>query len=325
MSANSWFSEIPSRFPWLFEREQNCILSPDCDGFLCGLLMSHLLGWKVRGFYNGRVLVVDRAVNHRECVFLDMEIYRPDVRSVGQHMLKFGHLPAHTPDNWDNNFAQCISPNNLRNFDFKNNFAQKYPLATVHLLMAILSAQGAAVPPSAIPLMLYVDGTFKNTMNYPENCLDWLKEMGGEGNDALRSVFCAGEFSPWALMGEMKSFFSKLQSVATKKPDKLVFHNYKGEFVNLDNGVLAAAEWEKVEKFLNLLADRTGWEFVSDLWACRSNLRVIHLGGGPFKPRVTDGTPETPGFKTQVATKKPISWAITAADRVEMTWDHPEF
>ena len=268
MSANSWFSEIPSRFPWLFEREQNCILSPDCDGFLCGLLMSHLLGWKVRGFYNGRVLVVDRAVNHRECVFLDMEIYRPDVRSVGQHMLKFGQLAAHTPDNWDNNFAQCISPNNLRNFDFKNKFAQKYPLATVHLLMAILSVRNIVVPTptSVVAPLLYVDGMFKNMMNYPENCLDWLTEMDCKDNAALRAVFLAGGFSSWTLMSEMSSFFSALQEVAEKKmkPDKLILNSPTGELVNLADGMIAATEWEKVEKFLNLLADRTEWKYVSD-------------------------------------------------------------
>jgi len=31
------YEEIVSRFPWVVEREQNCILSPDSDGLLCGL------------------------------------------------------------------------------------------------------------------------------------------------------------------------------------------------------------------------------------------------------------------------------------------------
>lgn len=327
MAAASWFSGIPDRSPWLLERGLDCILSPDCDGFLCGLLMSRMLGWKVRGFYNGRILAVDESVNHRECVFLDMEIYRPDVRSVGQHMLMFDNRPGHLPDTWGN-FGRCVSPNNLRGFDFRQNFARKYPLATVHLLMAALSARGMSVPaPSgAVAPLLYVDGTFKNTMNYPENCLDWLKEMDCENNEALRAVFCEGGFSPWTLMSEMNSFFALLRTTAKKNPDKLILDDSKGGPVNLRDGAIVRAEREKAQKFLSMLAEKTGWDFTPGLWTCWENLRVIRLKDVNFSPKVTDRNPANPGFKTRVESGKPISWAITGAQRgVEMTLSHPKF
>lgn len=81
------YRELITRHPWIIEREQNCILSPDSDGLLCGLLMSHYLGWRIRGFYDGKVLAVEENTNPQDCVFLDMEIFRPNIRSVGQHMV----------------------------------------------------------------------------------------------------------------------------------------------------------------------------------------------------------------------------------------------
>src|SRR3989344_6128935 len=114
--------------PWIAQKDQNCILSPDSDGLLCGLLMSHYLGWHINGFYDGKVLVVDRNVIPSDCVFLDMEIFRPDVRSIGQHMVMYDKDDL--PPNWGR-FSNCISINNLRNSDFKNDFKSKYPFGTV--------------------------------------------------------------------------------------------------------------------------------------------------------------------------------------------------
>ena len=328
MAAADWFSGIPDRFPWILRRGLDCVLSPDCDGFLCGLLMSHLLDWKIRGFYNGRVLAVDESVNRRECVFLDMEICRPDVRSVGQHMLMFDKRPEQLPEGWEDNFAQCVSPNNLRGFDFRSDFARKYPLATIHLLMAVLSARGKAVPvpASAVAPLLYVDGTFKSTMNYPENCLDWLAEMDCENNGALRAVFCGKNFSPLTLMREMNSFFATLRSIAAKNADKLILNNSKGELVNLRDGAIASSERKKTGEFLGLLAEKTEWNWKPAAWSCWENLRVARLAGINFKPVVTNRNPANPGFKTRVESENPISWAITGAQRgVEMTLGHPDF
>ena len=81
------YHALLQQYPWIVEREQNCILSPDSDGLLCGLLMSHYLGWKIRGFYDGKILTIKEGVNPQDCVFLDMEIFRPNIRSVGQHIV----------------------------------------------------------------------------------------------------------------------------------------------------------------------------------------------------------------------------------------------
>ncbi len=94
------YHALIARYSWIIERNQNCILSPDSDGLLCGLLMSYYLGWRIRGFYDGKVLVIDEGVKPQDCVFLDMEIFRPNIRSVGQHMVMYDKEDL--PKNWNN-------------------------------------------------------------------------------------------------------------------------------------------------------------------------------------------------------------------------------
>ena len=81
------YDELIKKYPWIIEKNINCILSPDSDGLLCGLLMSHLLNWKIKGFYDGKVMLLEKGLSVKDCVFLDMEIFRKDVRSFGHHML----------------------------------------------------------------------------------------------------------------------------------------------------------------------------------------------------------------------------------------------
>jgi transcriptional regulator with XRE-family HTH domain len=135
------------RFPWLYEREQDCIVSPDADGLLCGLLMSHHLGWRIRGFYDAKVLVCSSAVRPQNCVFLDMEIFRPNVRSVGQHLLMYNR--NRIPPNWDH-FESAFAINEVRGIDART-FDQKYPFGTIHFLMVALHSRlRLEVPDGAI-------------------------------------------------------------------------------------------------------------------------------------------------------------------------------
>src|SRR3989338_8636574 len=119
------YEKVLKQYPWIVEHGLDCILSPDTDGLLCGLFMSRYLGWHIRGFYDGKVLALEKGFKPKDCVFLDMEIFRPTVRSVGQHMVMYDKCKL--PSNWSN-LSQCISANNLRNFDCKNDFQKKYPL-----------------------------------------------------------------------------------------------------------------------------------------------------------------------------------------------------
>ncbi|MBI3616506.1 MAG: hypothetical protein HY211_08355 [Candidatus Omnitrophica bacterium] len=83
------YGRITQQHPWILTEGQQAVLSPDSDGFLCALFLSRYLKWKIVGFYDGKILLLQKGLSAKKCVFLDMEIFRPDVRSVGQHMLLY--------------------------------------------------------------------------------------------------------------------------------------------------------------------------------------------------------------------------------------------
>ena len=189
------YEEIVSEFPWIIEKHHKAILSPDSDGFLCGLLMSKFLDWDIVGFYDGKVLILKDDTTVDECIFLDMDIYRNSIRSVGHHMVMFNKNLL--PNNW-NNYDNCIQACNLRNFDKTHDWSRKYPLGTIHLLLGILGAHGIinnlsrggksiSSPNAELPL-LFSDGVWINLFDYMENVLDWIGYLGFDDPKSTRSA-----------------------------------------------------------------------------------------------------------------------------------------
>ena len=52
--------EIENKYSWIFEKNVDCIISPDSDGLMCALLMSQYFDWKIKGFYDGKVLLYQK-------------------------------------------------------------------------------------------------------------------------------------------------------------------------------------------------------------------------------------------------------------------------
>lgn len=161
---------------WLCQRSLLTVVSPDFDGLLCALMMIVHLDWKLCGFYDGKILALDRTISHiRELVFLDMEIYRSSVCSVGNHLLQYNSRIPLT------NFQQSVNPNLLRGITAKE-FERKYPFGTSHFLLALL----AVIHPNLQVLqtrntqaiLLYPDGTHQVLLNYRGNVIDWLDWLG---------------------------------------------------------------------------------------------------------------------------------------------------
>ena len=46
------YEELIGKHTWL-KNKNKVIISPDVDGFLCGLLVSYYLDWEIVGFYDG--------------------------------------------------------------------------------------------------------------------------------------------------------------------------------------------------------------------------------------------------------------------------------
>lgn len=309
------YSDLIARYPWVLEREQNCVLSPDSDGLLCGLLMSHYLGWRICGFYDGKVLAIEEGVSPQDCVFLDMEIYRPNIRSVGQHMVMYDKEDL--PPNWSN-FNNCIAANNLRNYDFKNDFKLKYPLGTVHMLLSILGQdQTIPIPKSAVSPLLYTDGTFKNQFNYPENCLSWLDFLGANNtNNPLQKVFLDRHYSTYELMNELKDLFAEINVIGGGKRggDKIKISDSRGNIANIDSITHQLKSTTKIqaETFLSMLASKAGWNFVPANWSW-----------GPYQTTQFRKGSVKPGKARYNAllAQNPISLAIISRNSIEYTID----
>mgnify|MGYP001575703748 FL=1 len=313
------YPTIIKKFPWLVQKDQNCIISPDSDGLLCGLFVSNHLNWKIRGFYDGKVMLLEKDFNIKDCIFLDMEIFRKEIRSVGQHMVMFNKNGL--PENW-NNFDNCFSANNTRGYGFKPNFPQKYPLATIHLLLGVLgSVQEVVIPKTAICPLLYTDGTFKNLFNYPDNCLSWLNFLQANNIESpLHTIFFNDHYSIFSLMSALSELFDELRSITGGKRggDKIKLSNGKGELVHFDKKTqnIELDTVKQAEKFLHILANKTGWNYSSEKWSWK-NLSHFSFKKGTMTP--------SKGRYDKLMTNNPVSFAITSTFGIEYTIDTDGF
>lgn len=311
------YEKIIRNYTWIIQKGQNCILSPDSDGLLCGLFMSTYLDWRIKGFYDGKIMLLEKNISAKDCIFLDMEVFRKDIKSVGHHMVQFNKNKK--PSSWDN-FNNCIQPNNLRDYDGYNDFRLKYPLATIHLLIGIVGSKiKLTIPKSAICSLLYVNGVFKDLFGYPENCIDWLRYLGAESNqNKLYDVFFNEHYSIYNLMVALKNFFIQISEINKNRKgnDKIKISNTKGEPVSVKiNGrtcELNEEEREKAERFLKILSGLTGWNYKKENWQW-TNLKIYQFSKFTTKPNNRN-------FEAMIA-KKPISWAMTSGLAIEYTID----
>ena len=279
--------EILEKYPWLTKKNQKLIISPDSDGFLSALLYLNYFDAEVVGFYDGKIMVCPEDIDPRDCLFLDMDVYCKDIKSVGHHMVCYNK--NRKPANWYN-YDNCVQLNNLRDFDRYNDFSRKFPLATIHFLLALLSKANEDIKLSdtAIVPLLFSDGVWTVLFGYTENCLDWFDWLHINDKDSiLYDVFC-GENSFYNVMLEINTFLrerDKLNSnvvynmqTLEKEPksgkrtgDKLLISNSNGDAINLEkhsSGLYNIIDEEKdrVQKFIELLATLMGWDAKLDKW-----------------------------------------------------------
>lgn len=309
------------RHPWLGQRDQNCIISPDADGLVCGLFMSHHFGWTVRGFYDGKVLVHDGRIRPSSCVFLDMEIFRAGVRSAGQHMLLFNK--RHVPENWSN-FDDCFSINNHRGYDANQEFSLKYPFGTIHFLLAALQTSASiTLPETAVAPLLFIDGTYHNLFRYTENSLDWLRYLRiTEPGNPLHRLFMEDEHTIHRLMSLMDQFWAARDELSApgERGDRIAItrRGGSGEPHNLVSTNSGRFDFdnearERGEAFLRLLADATGWTYEPAKWVWRGWRLAL------FEKGQLEGI-TIPKFR-DLMEQEPLSLAITAGRRIEYTLD----
>lgn len=321
------YDAIIRAHPWIVEHDRDCVLSPDGDGLLCGLLMSHYLGWKIRGFYDGKAAVIQKGYSARDCVFLDMEIYRAGVRSVGHHMLLVNK--KHKPADWPN-YAECISPNLLRDYDGAHDFSTKYPFGTIHLLLPIVNAcRQMTLPKSALVPLLWADGTYRNLFPYMENCLDWIRYLGAtQPESILHPLFLNEHYALYSFMQDMHSFFERRDKMSVKgqRGDRIAITTRGGDGspknVAETSGIYYYQEPAKArgDDFISLLAELTGWEYKRSDWTW-TGWQLYEFSKDSFKS--SGKRVNLTNFDALLA-QHPLSWAMTDASNIEFTLEYPD-
>ena len=324
------YDDIIEKYPWIVEENHHCVLSPDSDGFLCGLFMSKFRNWKVVGFYDDKLAVINRNFLNQNPIFLDGEIFRKGIRSIGHHMVMVNK--RRKPTNFDIGFSNCIQPNLLRQYDRKE-FRLKYPLATIHLLVSILAyaqkeKNPIIIPEKAIPPLFFTDGVFQVLFSYPENVLNWLHYLRiDETWNPLKQIFENDRYTVFTLMKEMNSFFRKRDqiSISRERGDRLRISNKEGNPENINNietGICSInfEAKDRINKFIDLVASLTNWDFVCDDWLCWENLQYFKFTKGSFKE---DGKTITNANFSDFLNRNPLSWAMTSNDNIEYTIETP--
>jgi hypothetical protein len=317
--------QLLAEFPWVIQENVNCILSPDSDGLLCGLFMSHFLNWKIVGFYDGKTLLLKEGVScySPNTVFLDVDIYRKGVRSIGHHMVLFNRRQR--PASWGN-FSNCIQPNILRDYDKTADFRIKYPLATIHLLLALLGSRlKVQVTEESIPALLFTDGTFNVVYGYPENVLNWLNYLNiDDVRNPLRTVFMH-EYTMYDTMLRMDQFFRERDkiSVPRERGDRLKISDNRAVYNTCPDGTglcrIQDSPAMRAQRFIRLLAEYTGWKFVEQSWAF-GKLRTFQFTKSDFTGKGWNATNDN--FARMISLN-PLSWAITSGTNVEFTVENP--
>ena len=332
------YAALIEQYPWTMEKGRKCILSPDSDGFLCALLVTNVLDWEVAGFYDGKVLIVKDGVDYHDCVFLDMEINRSGIGSIGNHLVEY-NLGLEVENR---NFDQCVQPNILRGFDGKKAFQRKYPFGAVHLLLGILQEGGAIseLPDTAVSPLLFADGVGNNLFGYPENCLDWIDYLKiNKDSHILHKFLCENDINFYQIMKHLKTFFEMRDTYNAsgyfdgtdfveggnnkRTGHKIKITNSKGTHINLvKNGSvfdIHENEARRVKGFIEEVAKMMGLQYIDEKWNW-GGFKMTAFQKGMLSGDAANGAPRlNNGTYKEMFAKNPFSLAMTASNRVEYT------
>ncbi len=168
-----------SEHPWIVESGKKFVVSPDADGFYCSMLLTSILNWQCVGFYDGKALLLKHDFNENDIIYVDVEMFNPNKKSIGNHALLPGNVSAFK-DVIEGGFKQSINPNLLREISNKE-YNRKYPFGTSHFLLSILAyvfrdkLKGFLNTLEKIVTFTYADGMIKNSIKYPKNTNDWVE------------------------------------------------------------------------------------------------------------------------------------------------------
>lgn len=307
--------EILEKYPWIVEENKNCVISPDADGMLCGLFMSHLFNWKIVGYYdNGKNLILQKGLKSEDCIFLDTEIRKPNIRSVGHHISLFRKQDS---EEILKGYIDCLNPNNLRGRTLKENFSGKYPMATIHLLISIIGGvKKIEFSDQSFFVILQADGAINRFLDkYSENLRDWLIYLGAEDNGHVLNKMLDKETT---LLKINREYVDYVQKFIKNKKDKIPISE-KGILTlssfNIDKNEFSEKCTSVMEEYLNFLSEQTSWKYKKESWLI-NNFKLYEFTKKTVKPGV--------GAYKKALLENFLSLAITSTLEMNYTIENPD-
>ena len=102
---------------WLKNKNAKFIISADYDGLICASFLSHVLDWKLVGYYNmEKIWISDEGIKNRtDIIWVDLNILSQNGKSIGGHITMIDDV---IPDG----FTTSCNPNiiaKIKNFKLK--------------------------------------------------------------------------------------------------------------------------------------------------------------------------------------------------------------
>ena len=298
------YEQIRRNFPWVSEPGRLMVTSLDLDGLISAMLMHSLLGWRLVGFYDAQRLWIEKGVDFLtgDVVFLDHDIYRRRVPSIGHHILQYS-LDTSIPEH-----AQSLNPNLLRGVTQKS-FGQKYPFGTVHFLLGCLSAwfpgeqaQLTDLPREFLPVLLQVDSSLQSAFTYQRNALEWLEWLGGSDKESPLYPLCRTlvATSPRRLLEWGAQFDDEMRRLGFASS---TYSKRRPQAQRVDP--TDPADWERLERLLDWLSRISPWHLeVVNFPQLREEggISIIEMQRGRTRPNK--------GALEDLLIRRPFSYAI---------------
>ncbi len=231
-------------------KEKQIIISNDLDGLVCAAFLSSHYKCQVVGVYTlenlwiaeNHFCTIDELLNFlKKCIFVDHDIFHPEILSIGHHILQWcKDLPAKEI------FKKIINPNLEKNITFKN-FNQKYPFATIHLLLSFHKGEVKFTQKKFLTLLLHIDSSFINAMKYQENALEWISWLEKTKEGPIHSIFkVLHRRSTCALLRDFEVLSKDFMLLGLKPRGQAVFSD-------------PLKENRLIQKFYEYLREISGW------------------------------------------------------------------
>lgn len=302
------YAVIRNAFSRILRPSRGCVISGDLDGVFSAVLLSHVLQWEVVGIYTLKNLWIGRqwlpkqvdepesAVRQADLVFLDHDIYRSNVDSIGHHLLQWSPetpIPLHT------DVPRSLNPNLLRGIT-KKEFGRKYPFGTFHFLLACASAWGLIPdfePDDQITsLLLHIDSSFVNAINYQDNAFDWLNWLGGSEKRSPLYPVCRRmlRFTPRMILEQSRVLAKRFKDMGIRPRSQAPLTDATDE-----------EQMARLRALVAWFSSETGWH---GRFPVIDNADLTH-----FAMDRRSGNP-TKSLFTRVIQAEPFSYAIIGSD-----------